>query len=522
MLQQLQLHDPRRRRRNDGRVRPARCTHRSRRSRRSQDRRYEPQHAVYQRRRLALIVNARVEGATGECASHSLQLPEYVTIDVRRNLVHFSGLFRSELLRRARSPHTELAHRIARARSTSSSMLFRRMAVARHQPGRDGRAHPRRHAALLARRHRRRRHQARHCRRRHAELSALSFPFCSIPAIGGGLLAVLYLIFRGRARTAFARARHHDCRRSPAAWLPARNAAVRGCVCVWRDCSSRSHRRRSLLEDTSRREHTPYDLSDRDVLAVGTGWLTLTYLSSLRTPSTATAPRADRKPRDSGPGEDHGGDVHQRDAAREHAMQPDAIADPNQAVGSLALITIPAGSQLTASAVGTNVAVCTARSSAARHARRQHSGRPRERRLRPHPARRPRRRHCHPAAEEQRPAAEGGYDLPRRSRAQPSVTRSRIRRRRRRRRADATTVTLEVTPESSRLALVGRRELQPCDSRCARRANRCAPSRSKSSPLPAADAVAGGAADRSADLRVGASLRCAARAGSRSAEHASS
>src|SRR5581483_372397 len=37
-------------------------------------------------------------------------------------------------------------------------------------------------------------------------------------------------------------------------------------------------------------------------------------------------------------------------------IEPDAIADPSQAVGSLALITIPAGGQITSSKVGTNVA----------------------------------------------------------------------------------------------------------------------------------------------------------------------
>ena len=37
-------------------------------------------------------------------------------------------------------------------------------------------------------------------------------------------------------------------------------------------------------------------------------------------------------------------------------VDPDAIADPAQAVGSLALITIPAGGQITSSKIGTNVA----------------------------------------------------------------------------------------------------------------------------------------------------------------------
>jgi pilus assembly protein CpaB len=38
------------------------------------------------------------------------------------------------------------------------------------------------------------------------------------------------------------------------------------------------------------------------------------------------------------------------------ALEPGALSDPNQATGSLALITIPVGSQLTSSEIGTNVA----------------------------------------------------------------------------------------------------------------------------------------------------------------------
>lgn len=91
------------------------------------------------------------------------------------------------------------------------------------------------------------------------------------------------------------------------------------------------------------------------ILAVGTGWLTLTYLSSLRPPS----------------GEERAVLIAAQDIAPRvriteamlskqmrpaSAVEPGAISDPSQAVGSLALITIPAGTQLTATEVGTNVA----------------------------------------------------------------------------------------------------------------------------------------------------------------------
>jgi pilus assembly protein CpaB len=91
------------------------------------------------------------------------------------------------------------------------------------------------------------------------------------------------------------------------------------------------------------------------VLAVGTGWLTLTYLSSLRPAgneqrgvliATQEIPARERI----------AATMFTKEARPSQALQPDAISDPNQAVGSLALITIPSGSQLTASAIGTNVA----------------------------------------------------------------------------------------------------------------------------------------------------------------------
>lgn len=92
------------------------------------------------------------------------------------------------------------------------------------------------------------------------------------------------------------------------------------------------------------------------ILAVGTGWLTLTYLSSLHPGSSAERPvlittqeiPARVKIADT---------MFTKEMRPSNTVQPDAIAEPNQAVGSLALITIPLGSELTASAIGTNVAL---------------------------------------------------------------------------------------------------------------------------------------------------------------------
>lgn len=91
------------------------------------------------------------------------------------------------------------------------------------------------------------------------------------------------------------------------------------------------------------------------ILAVGTGWLTLTYLSSLHAPSVQERPvlvttqeiPARVKITNA---------MFLKEMRPGNTLQPDAIADEGQAVGSLALITIPSGSQLTASSVGTNVA----------------------------------------------------------------------------------------------------------------------------------------------------------------------
>jgi pilus assembly protein CpaB len=91
------------------------------------------------------------------------------------------------------------------------------------------------------------------------------------------------------------------------------------------------------------------------ILAVGTGWLTLTYLSSLRPPSgeqrTVLIASQDIAAR-----ERITDSMFTKQTRAANTLEPGALADPNQAVGSLALITIPAGSQLTASEIGTNVA----------------------------------------------------------------------------------------------------------------------------------------------------------------------
>jgi len=91
------------------------------------------------------------------------------------------------------------------------------------------------------------------------------------------------------------------------------------------------------------------------ILAVATGWLTLTYLSSLRPPSTqqravivSTQEIAARERITDA--------MVAKQTRSTDSIQPDALSDPSQAVGSLALVTIPAGSQLTASTVGNNVA----------------------------------------------------------------------------------------------------------------------------------------------------------------------
>lgn len=91
------------------------------------------------------------------------------------------------------------------------------------------------------------------------------------------------------------------------------------------------------------------------ILAVGTGWLTLTYLASLHPAGnqqrqvliTTQEIPARAKIAET---------MFVKQDRPAQGIQPDALSDSNQAIGSLALVTIPIGSQLTASTVGTNVA----------------------------------------------------------------------------------------------------------------------------------------------------------------------
>jgi pilus assembly protein CpaB len=92
------------------------------------------------------------------------------------------------------------------------------------------------------------------------------------------------------------------------------------------------------------------------ILAVGTGWLTLTYLSALRPANNAQRPvlvatqEIPARSRITAT-------MVSKEMRPAQGVDPDAIADPTQAVGSLALITIPSGGQITSSKVGTNVAI---------------------------------------------------------------------------------------------------------------------------------------------------------------------
>lgn len=91
------------------------------------------------------------------------------------------------------------------------------------------------------------------------------------------------------------------------------------------------------------------------ILAVGTGWLTLTYLSSMRPAQNEQKPVliATQEIGARVPITDSMFKTEMRPA---NALEPDAMTNPSQAIGLFALITIPAGSQLTSSEIGSNVA----------------------------------------------------------------------------------------------------------------------------------------------------------------------
>jgi pilus assembly protein CpaB len=90
------------------------------------------------------------------------------------------------------------------------------------------------------------------------------------------------------------------------------------------------------------------------VLAVGTGLLTLTYLNSLR--PQQSAPRQVLIASQDIPARIRiTAAMFHTESRPASALEPDAISNPDQAVGSLALITIPSGAQLTSSQIGNNV-----------------------------------------------------------------------------------------------------------------------------------------------------------------------
>ena len=89
------------------------------------------------------------------------------------------------------------------------------------------------------------------------------------------------------------------------------------------------------------------------VLAVGTGWLTLTYLSSMK--PSVNQPRQVLITTQEIPAREHiASTMFQVETRAGDSLQPDALSNPSQATGALALITIPVGSQLTASQIGMN------------------------------------------------------------------------------------------------------------------------------------------------------------------------
>jgi pilus assembly protein CpaB len=92
------------------------------------------------------------------------------------------------------------------------------------------------------------------------------------------------------------------------------------------------------------------------ILAIGTGWLTLTYLSSLRPPPNQL--RAVLVATQEIPARVHiTAGMFASEMRPAQSLEPDAISNPSQAVGTLTLVTIPVGSQITLSKIGTNVAL---------------------------------------------------------------------------------------------------------------------------------------------------------------------
>lgn len=90
------------------------------------------------------------------------------------------------------------------------------------------------------------------------------------------------------------------------------------------------------------------------VLAIGTGWLTLNYLSSLQRQTNAnSAPREVIVAAQDIPARvTITPDMLAHVTRPASAIDPNAILDPRQAVGALTLITIPAGSSITSAMIG--------------------------------------------------------------------------------------------------------------------------------------------------------------------------
>lgn len=90
------------------------------------------------------------------------------------------------------------------------------------------------------------------------------------------------------------------------------------------------------------------------LLALGTGLLTLNYLSSMR--AASAAPERQREilvaDKDIPARITVTAAMLRRVTRAESQVEPDAIADPRRAIGALALISIPAGASITASKVG--------------------------------------------------------------------------------------------------------------------------------------------------------------------------
>lgn len=90
------------------------------------------------------------------------------------------------------------------------------------------------------------------------------------------------------------------------------------------------------------------------LLAVGTGWLTLNYLSSVqRSSAVANQPRPVLIAAQEIPARvTITPQMLQRVTRPAAAVEPDALDDPSKAVGALSLITIPAGAAITSSKIG--------------------------------------------------------------------------------------------------------------------------------------------------------------------------